>query len=48
VDRLNERIAHLYDPTIPHVLRLIKWTADAAIRRGFGAAFAEKWRAIRA
>ena len=34
VDRLNEKIAHLYEPTHPAIIRLIKMTADAGQRNG--------------
>jgi phosphotransferase system enzyme I (PtsI) len=34
VDRLNERIAHLYQPTHPGIVRLLKMTVDAGHRHG--------------
>lgn len=34
VDRLNEKIAHLYEPTHPAILRLIQMTAEAGQRAG--------------
>jgi len=34
VDRLNAKIAHLYEPTHPAIVRLIKMTADSGKRHG--------------
>ena len=34
VDRLNDRIAHLYNPTHPSILRMIKMVVDSARGRG--------------
>ncbi len=34
VDRMNERVAHLYDPTHPAILKLIRHTAEAGRKHG--------------
>ena len=45
VDRADDMVAHLYEPTHPAVLHLISQTIKAADRAGFRYRFAGKWPA---
>ncbi len=49
IDRSDERVAHLYNPLHPGVLRMIQFAAAAALRaRAFRSASAARSPAIRA